>query len=343
MERLREGVKVDEAQVAKLAAGLSQFKFTFDQFDEPLLYPANSDAPNRVANYFFFLVAIDHRTQREGRRYAGQVDGVSLHGAELLWALAKRRYDSDPGFFTAEHMATVTAAEVADTFRVRLPTPVDLLGPRDRAILLQDAGQTLSQEFRGSVLDLVKRSEGFLVRSDEDGLLQLLRRFRAYSDPLTKKSFLLVKFLERRGFLHIRDPQNAHVPVDNVLQRVALRTGVVRVEDGPLDRKIRTETPITSQEDLAIRGEVSAAFDSLSTALGMSPTKVGDIFWEFGRAHCTVPNATCERLPDEVSVRVRRLISEGPVGICPFARGCRGFQKPELWTLKEPVYETTYY
>lgn len=342
-ERRRPLLVVDETQVAKLAASLSRFRFTFDPFDEPLLYPAVSDPPDLIANYFFFLVAIDHRTQRQGRKYIGQVDGVSLHGAELLWALAKRRYDSDPGFFSPERMAKVTSAEVARTFRVQLPTPVDVLGPEERATLLRDSAKLLASEFRSSALVLVERSKGFLVRSDGEGLLQFLKRFKAYSDPLNKKSFLLVKFLERRGLLQLQDPQNVHVPVDDVLQRVALRTGIARIEDGQLERKIKTGTPITSQEDLTIRGAVSTAFDALSTSLGMSPTRVDDIFWEFGRTHCTVPGPHCDRLSGEASGRVSRLISEGRAGACPFAHGCRGFRNPDVWTLKEPVYETIYY
>jgi hypothetical protein len=343
MEQVDPRLAVDDAQVARLADSLSRFDFTFDRFDEGLLYPPVTDDPGRVANYFFFVVAIDHRTQRESQKYSGLVDGVSLHGSELLWALAQRRYDSDPSFFTGESMAKVTAAEIADTFRVQSPYTVDIGGPGERAALLRDAGGTLARDFRGSSLDLVNRSNGFLVNFDETGLLQLLKRFEAYSDPVSKKSFLLVKFLERRGFLEIKDPVNVHVPVDNVLQRVALRTGIVRIVDSRLERRIRACEPITSREDIAIRRAVSSAFDVLSAALRMNPTKVDDIFWEFGRIHCTVQNPYCNATPADAAPRVNRLISGGPTNTCPFGQTCHGFRNPEVWALKEPVYETTFY
>ncbi|OYT56351.1 MAG: hypothetical protein B6U76_04010, partial [Desulfurococcales archaeon ex4484_217_2] len=64
-------------------------------------------------------------------------------------------------------------------------------------------------------------------------LIDRLKTFRAYEDPVEKKSFLLVKFLERRGIFKPIDKENLHVPVDNHLVRIAFRLGIVK-----LDREI---------------------------------------------------------------------------------------------------------
>ena len=59
------------------------------------------------------------------------------------------------------------------------------------------------------------------------GLLALLAGFEAFSDPLQKKAFLFAKLCDRRGWLTVRDPEHWQVCADNVLMRLALRSGLV--------------------------------------------------------------------------------------------------------------------
>ena len=59
------------------------------------------------------------------------------------------------------------------------------------------------------------------------GLLGSLARYEAYGDPLAKKSFLFAKICARRGWLEVRDPESWEVCADNVLMRLALRSGLV--------------------------------------------------------------------------------------------------------------------
>ena len=66
-----------------------------------------------------------------------------------------------------------------------------------------------------------------------------LAGFEAYSDPLPKKSFLFAKIAERRGWLEVDDPEPWEVCADNVLMRLALRSGLV--EPGELD-EVRAAT-----------------------------------------------------------------------------------------------------
>ena len=97
-----ELVLVDHFQCQKLAESIKRFEFNFDRFDDPLLYPnAGSDPSSRVA-LFFFIVAIDHRAQPKGKIYKGRIDGTEFTGAELMYALAMRRFSEDASFFTAE-------------------------------------------------------------------------------------------------------------------------------------------------------------------------------------------------------------------------------------------------
>ncbi len=68
----------------------------------------------------------------------------------------------------------------------------------------------------------------------------MLARYEAYADPLAKKAFLFAKIAERRGWLAVADPESWQVCADNVLMRLALRSGLV--EPGGVD-EVRADDP----------------------------------------------------------------------------------------------------
>jgi hypothetical protein len=98
------------------------------------------------------------------------------------------------------------------------------------------------------------------------GLLARLRAFDAYSDPLAKKSFLFAKICERRGWLRVRDPDAWEVCADNVLMRLALRSGLVA--PGPLER---------------VRPATRGALKRLAQSAALPPPVLDDLLWELGR------------------------------------------------------------
>lgn len=334
---------IDSAQARKLAESINRFGFNFDKFDDPLLYPSANVDPSSAALFFFFIVSIDHRTGNNGSVFKGRVNGVELTGSELMYALAMRRFEEDPAFFTAERMSLVSREDIANLLRVKEPKTMDVVGAAERAILLRDCGLKLHRYFQGSVQKMISMSGGYLMRPDGSGFLQLLERFDAYKDPLRKKPFLLVKFLERRRLFSIKDADSLHVPVDNILQRLALRMGIVRITNTELDNKIRNDIHVDSAEEEAIRQVTMRAFDEVSRDASLGASYLDDILWEFGRVHCRVPIPLCDKLPETNSRRPYRIIKSGPIGECPFGQGCKSYMSPAGWSLKEPNYKTTFY
>jgi hypothetical protein len=102
--------------------------------------------------------------------------------------------------------------------------------------------------------------------SGVEGLLALLARYEAYADPLGKKAFLAAKICERRGWLEVRDPEAWEVCADNVLMRLALRSGLV--SPGPLDE---------------VRSATRQAWKLVAGQAGISPLVLDDLLWELGR------------------------------------------------------------
>jgi hypothetical protein len=122
----------------------------------------------------------------------------------------------------------------------------------------------LERDHGGAARALLAAADGRL--GGEGGVLALLARYEAYSDPLQKKPFLFAKICERRGWLEVRDPEAWEVCADNVLMRLALRSGLV--EPGEL---------------FDVRAATRDAFKQVAERSGVPPPVLDDLLWELGR------------------------------------------------------------
>ena len=207
-----------------------------------------------------FLCAVDHST---GYASPHTVDGRGpFAGSELMWELGLRAHRAEGGeLLRAARLVGATGEEVAGWFEAGDETVAD---PERRAALWRDLAAGLERDHGGSSEALLSACAGRL--GGDGGLVALLARYEAYSDPLAKKAFLFAKICERRGWLAVADPESWEVSADNVLMRLALRSGLVA--PGPLER---------------VRPATRAALKELAAATGLSPPVLDDLLWELGR------------------------------------------------------------
>lgn len=206
-----------------------------------------------------FLCAVDHRT---GYDEAHLVDGRGpFEGSELMWEVALRAASLEPGLLTARRLRTISAGEVASLFEIAGDSVAD---PDRRAALWRDLAAGLHADYGGSARELLASSDGTL--GGRGGLLDRLAVFDAYSDPLQKKSFLFAKICERRGWFGASDAESWEVCADNVLMRLALRSGLV--EPGTVD---------------AVRAATRTALKRVAQEAGVPPPVLDDLLWERGR------------------------------------------------------------
>jgi hypothetical protein len=206
-----------------------------------------------------FLCAVDHRSGYEHAHHLG--DRGPFSGSELLWEVALAAAARRPGLLTSDELAAISAPELAELFRIEDETVAD---PERRAALWRDLAAGLTDAYGGRATELLASASGRL--GGDGGLLARLSRFEAYSDPLAKKSQLLAKICERRGWLEVGDPESWEVSADNVLMRLALRSGLV--EPGSL---------------AAVRPATRAAFKRVAELAGVTPPVLDDMLWELGR------------------------------------------------------------
>jgi hypothetical protein len=178
-----------------------------------------------------------------------------------MWAVGLSAVARGELSLTASSLRQVSGEQVAALFRIGGETVAD---PERRAALWRDLAAGLDRDHAGSAGALLDDARDRL--GGADGLLALLARYRAYADPLRKKSFLFAKICARRGWLEVRDPDRWEVCVDNVLMRLALRSGLV--DPGPLAQ---------------VRASTLEAFKAVAGEAGLSPPVLDDLLWERGR------------------------------------------------------------
>ena len=206
-----------------------------------------------------FLAAIDHET---GYTEPHEVDGEGPYeGSALLWALGLRAEERAPGALTARSLLGVPAEAIAAVFRAGQDTLHD---PERRARLWDDLAKGLLKDYGGQAEQLIDASDGKLA--GQGGVLFRLSEFDAFADPLRKKAFLVAKIWERRGWLQVSDPENWEVSADNVLMRLALRSGLV--EEGEVE---------------AVREATRDAFKRVAEQAEIPVPVLDDLLWERGR------------------------------------------------------------
>jgi hypothetical protein len=206
-----------------------------------------------------FLAAIDHQT---GYTEPHLVDGEGPYdGSALLWALGLRAERRAPGALTARSLLGVPAEAIAAVFRAGQDTLHD---PGRRAKLWDDLAKGMLKRYGGQAEQLIAESGGKLA--GPGGALVRLSEFDAYSDPLRKKAFLVCKIWERRGWLEVSDPQSWEVSADNVLMRLALRSGLV--PEGDVEE---------------VREATRDAFKQVAEQAKISTPVLDDLLWEKGR------------------------------------------------------------
>jgi hypothetical protein len=219
--------------------------------------PDFAEAPDPDA--VLFLCAIDHRT---GYSHAHLVDGKGPYdGSDVLWALGCSAERRRPGLLSAASLSGVDAERVEELFWVEEET---IAGAQERARLWRNLAAGLNERYEGSTVALLNAAQSRL--GGFEGLIERLAQFEAFGDPLAKKAYLFAKIAARRGWLEVVDPESWEVCADNVLMRLALRSGLV--QPGPVD---------------AVRAATREALKRVAGEAGIEPPLLDDLLWEVGR------------------------------------------------------------
>lgn len=338
-------VKISTVQSQKLGRFLQDFQPGIEDFLNSHLFPPQNADPEEVARFFFFVTSIDHRTSPPGQSFEGTVGDEYYQGADLLWHLSLRMFQQNSHLFHPQEMANITTKKVENWFTVNHPKRVTIRNPEERAILLRNGGQLLMEKYHGSVLSLLQAANHRVTtepKTRHPGILQLLSEFKAYEDPASKKSFLLLKFLLRRKLWAIKDKDEVQIPVDNHLTRIALRTGIVTVSPVLADT-LQKRSPVVSETDIALRQKISKAFSIVGEQAKRSVLELDDFFWHFGRQCCLLEAPICVTGCTSKCYVSTHLLKVPCHRVCPLSSVCLAYENDSQRALVEPKLETLYY
>jgi hypothetical protein len=296
-----------------------------------------------IGNFFFVLVAICHQTSPRGRApLEGTVNGARRRGWDYLFARLEEAARRDPTLLTPERWSRLSADGVRQLFRD--PELGDRLTcPELRAELLRDLGTKMISHSWGLVDQIYHYCNGRITTGNPN-LLQALSEFRAYSDPVRKKTVFFLALMRNSGLWQYSDDEALGPPVDYHEVRGHLRLGTVRIADPELLGKVRTDRTVTAEEDVAIRRAVYDAIMHISERSGLrNPSQMHYLFWNLFRSICTRDAPQCFALKPGCPLpdRYMHLADGQGVGRCPFASLCPSAGNPN--PICEHVFETDYY
>ena len=298
----------------------------------------------QVSNFYLLLVALCHQTSPRGKLpLEGTVGNRHLRGWDYLSAKLEAIAHISPIILSPSYWARIAETDLREIFRDEI-LGERLSDPTGRVGLIQDLGEKMLRHSWASADGFYALSEG-RIASGNPNLLDLLSQFKAYSDPVRKKSFFFLALMRNAGIWTYVDSERLGAPVDYHEVRGHLRIGTVQICDPDLRSKLLAGLEVTAEDDISIRQAVHEALMLVSEYSGLrNPSQIHYMFWNIFRSCCTRENPHCYSCTPTCSLPARYVpLALFPDGTrhCPFANICESAgQEPKLF---EHTFETDYY
>lgn len=332
-------VVVNQDKCRQLAAFIKSHTIPVDREDTSLPWMSSQ----QVGNFYLLLVAICHQTSPRGKLpLEGDIGTRHLRGWDYLSAKLQDAAKQDPHLINPRSWAKITPEDVQRIFHDK-NLGDRLTDPQGRAILIQDLGQQMLHRAWDCADDLYAASKGRIAGA-RTTLLNLLSQFRAYNDPVHKKSFFFLSVMHNTGLWNYADPDQLGAPVDYHEVRGHLRIGTVDICDPLLRSKLNEGKEVTPEEDISIRKAVFNAVMTISECSGLrNPSQLHYMFWNIFRSCCSRDNTHCHGCPSDCALPSRYV----PLALdktgrhCAFATICASAGQSKK--LLEHNFETDYY
>lgn len=277
-------IDIDYAQCDRVAGLLRKVGIPNDAEDRVILGLTPAD----TANFYFLTVAICHQTQG----LKGRIQGQLVKGWDYLSQKLESAVLSDRSLLSPQTWASITTEKLTDIF-VDPDYGRTLSDSAGRAQLIRELGDVMLAEGFPGVSRMFEISGG-CVKDGSPNLLQLIGQFRAFRDPVAKKSYFFLGLMSNSGIWHYVDPANVGAPVDYHEVRGHLRMGTVVVRDAGLRGQLLSGDLVTEEVDIAIRLSVRDAITRIAQIHGaVTPMQLHYLFWNLFRSVCLRAEPLC--------------------------------------------------
>ncbi len=214
----------------------------------------------------------------------GTIKGKESKGSDLLWKSLKKALDADENVFTPEHLKDVSEVELKEKIFVDDKGTIPFQDMEKRFEISREYGRWFIENKvspKGIVIEANNKKESLKHFLDE------YKKIPGFSqDPLQKKALLLAMALTNRpeGFLTVKDPENWAPIIDYHLMRLALRLGMVELDDS--ERSINEGRKWTGKEqEELIRKAVFQVAEELIQLSGRPMSLIDETMW-LARKYC---------------------------------------------------------
>ena len=284
-------LSIDDRQIDAFATHLKQAAdvqpFDFCARSEGFIYPERGK-PGVLETFFFacahqfgFWTLVGNRWDKP---MIAKIDGRDLKGSDFLFRACTRAGQKDPRAFAPTALAAMGNGQLSDLFRADNGTNPLPMWPEHLALIRGYAEWYISRNQEPA--DVLRRAAA--APKPLYALLTALAEIPGYAeDPLQKKAMLLAIVLENRPerFLKVTDPESAVPIIDYHLQRSALRTGLVRVGDPALRKKLAARELLDQADEERIRAATYEAIEKLMARSRLSAAAVDWFFFQ-NRTRC---------------------------------------------------------
>lgn len=243
----------------------------------------------QIVNFFFFVVSHDYGFwYGDDKGYLGPlygtIEGKKAKGSDLLWKMATRALLQDETRFEPRRLADISPEELSREIFFDDNGPVIWPDFETRFRNTRAYGRWF-QENNAYPLNILNKANH--ARKPLNCFLHQLRSIPGYNqDPLEKKNLLLAMMLFNRPeqFLKVTDPENWKPLVDYHVMRLALRLGIVELDNE--EQEINRQRLWTSARSERIIREASyEAAKRIIRIAGRPMPFVDDKLWH-ARRYC---------------------------------------------------------
>jgi len=333
-------VEIDSMACHRLSQFLRERQIPIDQEESTLL----GIPPDAIGNFYLVLVAICHQTSPRGcLPLEGYVDGQHYRGWDYLQARLEQAVSKDADLVNPRRWTKLTELDVRNIFRDP-QLGERLTDPGRRAGLIGNLGEVMSTNGWQRADDLYELCH-HRIATGQPNLLEMLAIFRAYADPVRKKSLFFLALMRNSKQWTYEDDESLGSPVDYHEVRGHLRMGTVHVNERSLRERLLANAPVDAREDIAIRKAVYDAIEMLSKLSGLrNPSQLHYLFWNVFRSICTREDPQCLQIHESCSLPDRYMpltVHDDGQKRCPFSDLCKSRDTPHRFY--EHRFETDYY
>ena len=272
----------------------------------------------QAGNLLLLQVAICHQTQT----LSGTVDGRNCRGWDYLTRSSAKATGANPSLVDPQAWAIFTQEHLS-----QLLGSAGISQPLERIELVKNLGEVMISNGWRWADEIHRASMELLQGLDQPGVLSRLRSFKAYADPIGKKSHFFLGLMKAAGLWSYGDEEHLLPPVDYHEIRGHLRLGTVLLEPA-LREAIERREQVSPESDIAIRQAVLNAIVEISLFDGVaSPMTLHYFFWNIFRTICTREKPQCTNAQRDLLPERYRFFIQSDDNSCGFKNVCASANK----------------